>query len=155
MSMKYVLSVFFLLGIDFITKDLAKKYLISNTIKIVGDLLELEYSSNEGISFGMFKGDILVTYVMPLIGMGILILMYIKLIQKKKTEKIMAIVYLAGFLGNYVERLFTGQVTDFIRIKYFAIFNFADIYLSVAVCVILGRYCINEYRKKQKRETLG
>ena len=155
MSMKYILGVLFLLGIDFVTKDLAKKHLISNTIKIMGDLLELEYSLNEGISFGMFQGNILVTYVIPLIGIGILIIMYVKLIQKKKIEKIMAMVYLAGFLGNYIERIFTGQVTDFIRVKHFAVFNFADIYLSVAICVILGRYCINEYRKKHNREILG
>jgi signal peptidase II len=37
----------------------------------------------------------------------------------------------SGALSHTYERIFVGYVVDFISVKYFAILNFADIFISV------------------------
>lgn len=45
---------------------------------------------------------------------------------------------LAGTLGNLVDRVFLDGVRDFIYIgSRFPVFNFADIYLNVGVCLFI------------------
>lgn len=45
---------------------------------------------------------------------------------------------LGGALGNAYDRLFVGRVPDFIDLKYFAIFNGADIMVTISVAYILA-----------------
>lgn len=44
---------------------------------------------------------------------------------------------LAGAIGNGIERVFHGYVVDFISLKYFAVFNIADTWISIGACLIL------------------
>ncbi len=95
----------------------------------------------------MFAGNKYVTLILPVVLMVIAAFVYIKFFKKYKIEKIMSMVFTAGVLGNYLERLFTGQVTDFISIKGFAVFNFADICISTGIVVLTIRYYYNSYKK--------
>jgi lipoprotein signal peptidase len=42
-----------------------------------------------------------------------------------------------GAIWNWIERVFFSEVSDFIWIKYFAIFNFADIFITIWVILYL------------------
>jgi signal peptidase II len=53
--------------------------------------------------------------------------------------------FLGGTLGNLVDRLRWGQVTDFISIRYFAVVNVADISITVG-CVLLLLYAVRSAR---------
>jgi len=44
---------------------------------------------------------------------------------------------LAGAIGNGIERIFVGEVIDFIGVKYFSVFNFADIYITLGALLYL------------------
>ena len=50
-------------------------------------------------------------------------------------------VIIAGALSNIADRALNGYVTDFIYLHYqdfyWPAFNFADIYISVGICVIV------------------
>ena len=37
----------------------------------------------------------------------------------------------SGAVGNYVDRVFRGYVVDFVHLKYWPVFNIADVYVSV------------------------
>ncbi|MEF2175857.1 MAG: signal peptidase II [Candidatus Absconditabacteria bacterium] len=47
------------------------------------------------------------------------------------------VLLMGGLMGNFVDRLFIGGVRDFIDFKFWPIFNFADIYLFIAMMIIL------------------
>ena len=47
------------------------------------------------------------------------------------------IFFISGIICNFLDRFFLGYVRDFIGIKYFSIFNIADIYLSLAVIILI------------------
>jgi signal peptidase II len=61
----------------------------------------------------------------------------------QKNSKIIDIGYvliLSGGLSHAYERIFIGHVVDFIAVKYFAILNFADIFISIGAFLIIFFY---------------
>lgn len=56
---------------------------------------------------------------------------------------------ISGALCHGYERIVNGYVVDFISVKYFAIFNFADIFISVGFGLIVLSYFL--YERKRNR----
>jgi signal peptidase II len=46
-------------------------------------------------------------------------------------------VVLAGALGNFIDRAWHGYVVDFLHIKYWPVFNVADIYVTLGVLALV------------------
>lgn len=94
---------------------------------------------NRGASFGMFQdGNLIFIIVSLLIVCGILIYVT-KMEHDSKWMWVAAGLYLGGAVGNLIDRVLFGAVTDFISVGTFYIFNIADasINVSVAMLVIL------------------
>lgn len=87
---------------------------------------------NTGIAFSLpIEGIILkVLTIVLIIIIGIYFLRYEKL-RDNISIRIAYTLILSGAISNGIERVFLGEVTDFIAVKYFAIFNFADIFITV------------------------
>ena len=143
----YVLGVIGLLGVDWLTKYLAYVHLGDRSIPIIGEFLQLRYVENTGMAFGSFAGNEAVTTLVPVACMIVLTAacFYFGYYFKKRNEektikaiKIMFVFYIAGFLGNYVERIVNDRVIDFISFKGFAVFNMADIYATVCQVLLIG-----------------
>jgi len=47
-------------------------------------------------------------------------------------------------LSHAYERIVVGHVVDFISVKYFAIFNFADIFISIGACILFFAYYVRK-----------
>jgi len=61
---------------------------------------------------------------------------------------------LGGALGNWIDRVFVGHVTDFISVGTFAVFNVADSSISVGVAVLLfGLWQQERMNRKQGKDT--
>jgi len=55
---------------------------------------------------------------------------------------------LGGAAGNLIDRLLAGQVTDFISVSVFPVFNIADASITVGVLVLLLGVWIKERQEK-------
>ena len=63
---------------------------------------------------------------------------------------------LGGAIGNLIDRLTLGRVTDFISIGSFPVFNVADASISVgAVVLLLGVWLMERSEKKEKANALA
>ncbi len=60
--------------------------------------------------------------------------------------------YLGGAIGNLIDRITLGYVTDFISIGYFAIFNIADASLSSAAVIFILGVLLQEKRKQNEQK---
>lgn len=165
----YVLGVIGLVGVDWFTKYLAHMHLGEGRIPIIGEFLQLRYVLNTGLSFSRFAGNKWVPMLMPVIAMVAVVAayFYVRNYFKKRNEgkaidavNIVFVLFIAGFVGNYADRIVHGGVIDFISVKGFAIFNIADIY--VTVCQILGIILIcyqcwkeSKEKKAKKAEVAG
>ena len=133
----WIYSLTFLLTII----DILSKYLMfSNNNLINNSYLFLNPVKNYGSAFGIFSSISFYPYIVLLL--SFIIITYIiynsnNFIEKNWLLKGFFIMFLAGILGNSYDRIFLGYVRDFINIPYFAVINLADIYLSIAVILIL------------------
>jgi signal peptidase II len=55
---------------------------------------------------------------------------------------------LGGALGNLVDRLTRGTVTDFVSVGTFAVFNVADACISVGTAILILAVWISERKQK-------
>lgn len=104
---------------------------------------------NRGASFGMLQdGNLLFIALSVLIVAGILY--YVSRLQHPNLWMWAAGgLYLGGALGNLIDRLAFGAVTDFISVGSFYIFNIADAAINVSVAMLIW-LSIQEARKPEE-----
>lgn len=127
--------------IDYYTKYLTRAHLNNTSQPIIEGVFELTFVKNTGAAFGMMKDKrwlfIIMTIIFLIIAFGILL----KLNPKKRYVPFgLCVVFLAsGAIGNFIDRLTLGFVTDMLYFKLidFPVFNMADCYITVSVFVLI------------------
>ncbi len=128
-----------LICIDAYTKHLSES--IISPLMILGDIISLEYVQNRGIAFSLPLTWIALKTVTLIL---IFWIIYYYLTQEKKKHSLLLdawyLFIVSGAVWNAWERIFHWYVTDFIAVKYFAVFNMADAYISLGVFLIILYY---------------
>lgn len=130
-----------ILGADAVTKYLAAKKLpLGGKKEIVKNRVYLRHIKNTGMAYNLCadhpKGVLAATGAMILYGFAGLL----RLKKKKDPASFWMAVLLGGALGNFLERLLWGRVTDFlyVKVKKAPIFNVADVAIGVGALGILA-----------------
>ena len=136
-----IIFIFFLLIIDFSSKKIIFDLINLNNFIPVVFFMDIAHIHNFGVSFGLFAGIIPSIYLV-IIGIAVTSLVFYLYIQsKKKLEKWGFILIIAGALSNILDRFINGYVIDFIYIHYkefyWPAFNFADIYISIGISLLI------------------
>jgi signal peptidase II len=106
-------------------------------IPALEDYARIVHWRNTGAAFGMFQELSMVFTVLAIL-VSIAILYYYPRIPSAEWPLRLALgLQLAGAIGNLIDRLFIGHVTDFISLFNFAVFNIADASISVGVAVLV------------------
>lgn len=125
---------------DQVTKHLARTLLapMGDPIRVVGDVIRLTFTRNEGAAFGMLPGNVYL-----FIPVHVLVVLVIAgYVWRRRPERPWVITALAlvagGALGNLIDRVVFGWVTDFIQIPFdFPVFNVADSAVVVGVGMLV------------------
>ncbi len=140
------------LTLDILSKLIISKYIsINESIKIIGKFLNITNVRNTGVAWSLFDNQTLLVLIVSIIVI-IGIIIYIKK-NKPNTniEKISYSMILGGALGNLIERLIHGYVTDFIDIYIFnynyPIFNLADTFIVIGAILLIIISWRGEYGK--------
>lgn len=114
-------------------------------------IIDLTYLENDGAIFGSMSGQrwFLVGFTSLVLVAGI-VAMFV-MIKRSKLIDIAMGLFIAGGIGNLIDRIRFGYVVDMFEIKLFrfAIFNVADICITVAEVLLLV-YIIFIYPKTEK-----
>ncbi|MCB0100708.1 MAG: signal peptidase II [Anaerolineales bacterium] len=105
------------------------------------------YWHNSGAAFGIFQNGNLIFTILAFIVVGA-ILYYYPQVEDDWTLKLAMGLQLGGAVGNLIDRLMMGKVTDFISIWVFPVFNIADASISIGVAVLLLGVWLNEREEK-------
>ena len=135
------------------TKWLVRKNIPLNTSWLPDSLgwlspyARFTYIQNSGSSFGMFQnGKIFLTILTLLIIAGAIY--YVLVMESADAWMLTAAgLYIGGAIGNLIDRLTIGSVTDFVSVGTFYIFNVADASINVSVAMLLLIVLIHERRK--------
>lgn len=109
---------------------------------------------NSGAAFGIFQNGNLVFTILAII---VIILIFYFFPRTQRNDwwlRVAMAMQFAGAAGNLIDRLFFAQVTDFISVGNFAIFNLADASISTGVAVLLVGVWLKE-REEKKRALLA
>ncbi len=111
---------------------------------------------NTGAAFGMFQSFGGVFTILAII-VAIVILYYFPKVERGDWPLRIAMgLQLGGAIGNLIDRLlYQGNVTDFISIGNFAVFNVADASISVGVAVLILGVWIKEREQKKSNGPRG
>jgi signal peptidase II len=99
---------------------------------------------NTGAAFGMFQNLSMVFAVLAFI-VSVAILYYFPRVPRSEWLMRLALaLQLGGAVGNLIDRLTVGTVTDFISLGTFAVFNIADACISVGTVLLILAVWLNE-----------
>lgn len=132
-----------LILLDQWTKYLAVGHLMGQEDKILLEgVFQLHYLENRGAAFGILQNQKVVFIVLTLLILAAILYVYIWRIPRQKRYlplNIIAVLFFAGALGNFIDRLAKGYVVDFFYFSLidFPVFNVADIYVTVAAGLLL------------------
>lgn len=127
---------FFVLFLDQLSKYLIRSnFTVRDSINIIGNLFSITYVRNTGVSFGLFKGFNELFILVSVVVFGFFIYIYLK---KKKYPVQFALIF-AGIIGNLIDRIFFGSVTDFLNFHIWPVFNIADssVFIGVTWLIII------------------
>jgi len=140
-----LLLIIFLVLIDQCMKVFISKIMLNNSFKDMQLLpfLNIVFVRNTGVSFGMFsEWGILGRYFFSIFSIVVgCFLILLAVFSDKKVFRISLGLISSGALGNAIDRVYFGGVIDFIDFFiynfHWPAFNFADIFISGGVILLL------------------
>ena len=141
--------IFLLIAIDLVSKYLAEEYLSFGQGVPLIPILDLLLVFNSGIAFSILDlNNSSLSFGLSLI--GLMIVAYLHSLYKNEESLInrfSLILIISGALGNILDRLPDGVVTDFLFFHIgntsFFIFNFADAFISIGAAL----FFLTEFKK--------
>ena len=143
------LVIFFLIVIDLVSKFVAEENLVFGKAIPLIPILDLLLVFNSGIAFSIFDFNSNVfSFGLSLFGLMIVAYLHSLYISEESSiNRLSLILIIAGALGNIIDRLPDGVVTDFLFFHIgnasFFIFNFADAFISIGAAL----FFLTEFKK--------
>ena len=158
MNRKYRIMPMTLYTAILILMDQISKYIIVKTmnigesISVIGEVLQITSHRNYGAAWGMLQNQMIFFYIITIIVLIALIYFYYKEAADNLLMQCGLMLIFAGAIGNFIDRLFRGNVVDFIDSKIinydFPIFNVADSCLTIGVFILLYELLFNQKEEK-------
>lgn len=109
--------------------------------------------SNTGAAFGMFQNGNTVFSILAVIVIIVILYYYPQVERADWSLRLAMGMQMAGAAGNLVDRLTRGEVTDFISVGTFPVWNVADASITVGVGVLLLGVWLKD--RAERREQLS
>lgn len=147
------------LVVALVVLDQVVKFLVRANIPLGGDvpflphILHLTYVQNTGAAFSLLSDHTwLLTLLSAVVSVGLVVALGKRALPRRRGMLALALL-LGGAVGNFIDRLLLGFVTDMFALTFvdFPVFNVADI------CVVAGGVllCLETFRLYSQKENAG
>lgn len=106
---------------------------------------------NTGVAFGMMQGMNVVFATLAVIVSLAIIYYFSHVPAEDWTLRLAMAMQLGGAVGNLIDRLTVGHVTDFVSVGNFPVFNVADSSISIGVVVLVLGVWMQERRQQREQ----
>jgi signal peptidase II len=106
------------------TKWMARRFLFQHSL--TAGPVGLVLTMNKGVAFGLFGGQVWVVPLNAVLGISVCVA---AIAASRRGDRGLArgfLLIFAGFVGNFIDRVMAGQVTDFLWVRGWSVFNVAD-----------------------------
>ena len=117
--------------------------------------LRFVHWQNTGAAFGLFQGGGLVFGILAVIVTIFIMIYYPQIPKEEKLMRVAISMQLGGAIGNLIDRILFGPVTDFISVGSFPVFNIADSSITVGVGIMILALWLAERRERRKTQALS
>ncbi|MDO4935670.1 MAG: signal peptidase II [Phascolarctobacterium sp.] len=136
--MEFLALLMSVLAADRVSKLIVTESMqLGESIKFLGDYFHWTFILNEGAAFGMFQGArwIFITLALIIVAMGY----YFRkdIVKQDWLTQCGVACFIAGTIGNLIDRALFGAVIDFIDLRVWPIFNVADMGVCLGVALLL------------------
>jgi signal peptidase II len=125
------------LVLDQISKAIIRATLAPREVIEVLPGLDVSRVTNEGIAFGLFPGRQAAVAILTVVALCAIAIALAGLVARNNIVAAGAGLLVGGSLGNLIDRLARGAVTDFIDLVRWPAFNVADIGITVGAALIV------------------
>jgi signal peptidase II len=122
--------------LDQVTKALVRGAIAVGEEDSVLPAVSLVHVRNTGVAFGAFSGGGLIVVALVAAALSALLYYFITHLDKRLVWLPTGML-LGGSVGNIIDRLRDGAVTDFVKLPAWPAFNVADISITFGVLVLL------------------
>ncbi|EGQ1779400.1 signal peptidase II [Staphylococcus pseudintermedius] len=135
------ITLIILIG-DQLTKFIIRTQMtLGESFAVVPKFLYITSHRNNGAAWGILSGKMTFFYIITIIVLIALIVFYIKEAKNNMLMQIALSLLFSGALGNFIDRVSSGEVVDFIDTVIFGydfpIFNIADASLTIGVVLLI------------------
>lgn len=109
---------------------------LGESIPLVPGFLSLTHIKNDGGAFGILGGSQLLLLAGSAVAVGVVLWMLLSGPTSGITTYGCGLI-LGGAAGNLLDRLTSGEVTDFVHFSFWYVFNAADAAITVGVGLLL------------------
>ncbi len=143
-----------MIALDQWTKSLLRSHLVMGASWPEQGWLLLVFrlvrAQNTGAAFSMGRG-LGPLFILLAIAVSIAILIYFPRLPRGEPLLFVGVgLLLGGAIGNLIDRLTVGQVTDFLAIRYFAVVNLADICITFGAGLVILWYFLQERKARRQ-----
>lgn len=92
---------------------------------------------NSGAAFGIFQNGNILFLLLGIAATAFILLLYPTIDRSEWALRIAIVLQLGGAVGNMIDRIRFGHVTDFISIFRLPVFNIADASIALGVAILL------------------
>lgn len=108
---------------------------------------------NTGVAFGLFQNQNLLFAVLSFLISLVIFIFFNKLTEDVWLLKLALSMQLGGSVGNLIDRLTIGHVTDFVSVGNFPVFNIADASITIGVALMILGIWIQERQDSREEKT--
>ncbi|MFH1426943.1 MAG: signal peptidase II [Patescibacteria group bacterium] len=137
------LAIIFFIGLDRFLKVFAFSSQASE-FNLLGEILKFGYKANYYIAFSLPLAGRWLNIVICFIILSLIYYLARTWQGGKRETAICLLAIIAGAASNLFDRFKYGLVIDYLDLKYFTVFNFADVMITIGVFMLL----LNAYKKE-------
>ena len=152
-AVSVILAVLFLAA-DQITKlGVMQNFVLYESVPVIDGILSWTYVRNRGAAWGILAGR---TWLLLVVAAAVFALMvkFFRYLTEGYAERIIALgLVMSGIIGNSIDRVWHGEVIDFIDVHYhnvwhYPVFNIADI----AICTGVGIFILSSLLRPSAKD---
>lgn len=121
---------------------------LNQSITMIAGFFNVTYVHNTGAAFSILAGNRWLLILLAIVALNLIYHFFIKNKQLTNKECIIYALLIGGIIGNVIDRLLYGYVIDFLAFTFFgysfAIFNFADTFIVIAIILLIWMSWGNE-----------
>ncbi len=136
---------------DQITKVILRETLELGDREWLAEFFAFSHIANDGGAFGFFSGQNTILAVSAVVAIGVVAIYYFFPPLDHWLIRSGLALILGGAIGNLLDRIYQGHVTDFIDFIHFPAFNVADAAINVGVAAIVIAIIFSDLLKRNPR----